>query len=481
MVNILNIICSDTLTHEQKVMALANSAINMIEPFDLNGYKEKGIICDLNEGSVPLRPRYILPNYALLFEKGCEFLRLSPPSDLDEALNTLLIFYRHVPSVTNFPVYLGNLDELLESFVVKEIYEQAKKKLDLFLTAIDRMMPDAFVHANIGPKESVTGNIILELEAKNQNAVPNLTLKYDADITPDEFAKKAILTQLSVSKPAFANHKMFVKEFGENYAIASCYNGLLIGGGGFTLVRLLLGKLAQDAKNETHFFDEILPKALNTMADFMDKRVEFLCTKTNFFESNFLAKEGFIQREKFLAMFGIVGLAECVNTLIKSGRYGHSDEADALGCRIMDYIAEFTKNRNNFVLHGQVGIDSDKDQSPGSRIPIGDEPGELSGHLMHCAKVHKYFPSGVGDIFPVESTVMKNPDFVLDMIKGAFAMNVRYLTFHDSNADVVRITGYLAKRSEMEKIKKNEPVLHFTTHFGLTAINNVGINNRKTR
>ena len=36
-----------------------------------------------------------------------------------------MIFYRHVPSVTHFPVYLGSVDKMLEPFIEDE--EEAKK------------------------------------------------------------------------------------------------------------------------------------------------------------------------------------------------------------------------------------------------------------------------------------------------------------------------------------------------------------------
>ena len=47
----------------------------------------------------------------------------------------------------------------------------------------------------------------------------------------------------------FANHKMFKSELGENYVIASCYNGLLLGGGAYTLCRLVIGNIAKREKN----------------------------------------------------------------------------------------------------------------------------------------------------------------------------------------------------------------------------------------
>ncbi|MBR6221626.1 MAG: DUF3029 family protein, partial [Clostridia bacterium] len=42
-------------------------------------------------------------------------------------MNALEIFYCHVPSITSFPVYLGDLDRLLEPFVVREDRAFAKK------------------------------------------------------------------------------------------------------------------------------------------------------------------------------------------------------------------------------------------------------------------------------------------------------------------------------------------------------------------
>ena len=59
---------------------------------------------------------------------------------------------------------------------------------------------------------------------------------------------------------------MFSKEFNSNYAIASCYNGLTIGGGSYTLSRLNLAGLAKKAKNQDEFINIILPDAVEKMA-----------------------------------------------------------------------------------------------------------------------------------------------------------------------------------------------------------------------
>ena len=58
--------------------------------------------------------------------------------------------YHHVPSITSFPVYLGNLDEPLEPFVLKETPRRAKQILKMFLAAHHRTLTDSFVHADPG-------------------------------------------------------------------------------------------------------------------------------------------------------------------------------------------------------------------------------------------------------------------------------------------------------------------------------------------
>lgn len=495
---ILATITSTTLTHEQKVHTLAVLADSLLEVMELpDGLTElmgKKIICDLNEGHAPVRPRYIVPDYRLFLKQGSAFLRLPAPKNLHDALNALVILYRHVPSVTDFPVYIGNLDTLLEPFVIQMDYNEAKAALRRFLIYLDRTITDSFCHANIGPDATVTGQIILELERELENVVPNLTIKYDPDLTPDEFGRMAVLTQMKTAKPSFANHRMFAAEFGGDYSIASCYNGLLIGGGAFTLVRVLLGNLAKEASGSEDFFQNQLPRCLDVMTQYMDERIRFIIEESNFFESNFLAKEGLIHKERFTGMLGLVGMAECVNLLMekdgKSLRYGRDEAADALGVQIMEAITAFNTNHSNqycpetgqhFFLHGQVGISTDEGQTPNCRIPIGEEPAEMSDHLIHCGKFHKYFQSGIGEIFLIDETVHTNPDFALDIIKGAFAGGVRYLSMHSSDSDMIRVTGYLAKKSEIEKLEKGTAVLHDTTALGMGQQQNSHIYDRKIR
>jgi len=501
---ILKTVCDKTLTHEQKVTALERLAESLIEvialPPDYPRLKEAGVICDLGESNCPPRPRYIVPDYRLLFERGCRFLDLPPPADLEAALNVLSIFIRHVPSVTNFPVFIGFLDRLLEPFVLREDRAAAKRRLALFLRYVDRTITDSFCHADIGPEDTLTGRLILECLSEAPASVPNISLLYDPEETPEEFALLAAAAALKSAKPSFANHRMFREELGEDYAVVSCYNGLLTAGGAYTLCRLRLGHLAAQVASLEAFWPA-LDHAAAVMMAYMDARIAFMVEQSGFFESNFLATEGFIRRERFTGMFGLVGLAECVNTLMekmekmgkmkKEGRYGHSAEADSLGLAVMDRLSALVRAHHNpycgalpggvFALHGQVGIDTDTGETPATRIPIGEEPEELSDHLTHCGLFHGYFPAGTGDVFAVEATAARNPAYILDMVRGGFERGGRYFSFYSSDSDVIRVTGYLVKRTEMDKLAGGERVLQNTTALGLGAVRNAHVLDRKPR
>ena len=121
MNQVLEIIKNDTLTYNQQVLQLAGYAGNTVEVFNIDEDTKKlldaEIICTMFEGNTPYRPRYVIPNYEVLMERGCKFLDLEAPTDIWEATNSLLILYKHVPSITSYPVYLGNIDILLNPFI----------------------------------------------------------------------------------------------------------------------------------------------------------------------------------------------------------------------------------------------------------------------------------------------------------------------------------------------------------------------------
>ena len=118
---------------------------------------------------------------------------------------------------------------------------------------------------------------------------------------------------------------------------------------------------------------------------------------------------------------------------------------------------------NQYVLHAQVGIDSDgRENSPGARIPIGCEP-DLCDHIAVECNFHKYFVSGIGDIFKFDDTWNNTPDALLDIIKGAFAQGMRYLV----------------KKSEIEKLDRQEASLNNVTVFGQGARNTANALDRR--
>ncbi len=481
---VLETITSQQLTYEQKVLTLAGHAENSLNVLEMSDktkyYFDQGSLCNLFEGNAPYKPRYVMPDYEKYFENGSEFLGVESPTDLDEAITALMIIYNHVPSVTSFPVYLGDLDKLLDPFLDGHTDEEIKKKFRLFLNYLDRTITDGFCHANLGPEETRAGRLLLETEQTLQNEVPNLTLKYDPDITPDEFAELAIETSLICANPAIANHKAHKDTYSVEYGISSCYNILPVGGGSYTLSRIVLTRLVELADSTEHFLNYLLPEALESLAEYMNERIRFLVEESGFFESSFLAKEGLISRENFVAMYGITGLAEAVNALLKDSgmKYGNDEEANQLGEQIMEIIEDFVADypaiysemaNDRFMTHAQVGLESDIGITSGVRIPVGDEPENMADHLRHSARFHEYITSGCGDIFAMESTTKNNLSGALDIVKGAFKLGVKYMSFYEEDGELVRITGYLAKRSEMEKFRRGEQTIKNTT--GLAAPN----------
>ncbi len=493
---IYNTLTSKKRTYEQKVLDLAHCAENMLNVIKLSDkqlhYFSTGAINDLFEGHAPYRPRYVMVDFDLFMKQGSEFLRLKPATNLDEAIFNLMTLYHHIPSITNFPVYLGNLDYLLDPYIKDLSDEEVKNKLRLFLNFLDRTIDDSFCHANIGPIETRCGRLLLEVEQDLANTVPNLSIKYNSEKTSDEFAKLAIKTSLACSNPAICNDTINSTYYDSNYGISSCYNILPVRGGCYTLTRVTLTQLALETNDIEEFINKILPECLECIAKYENDRINFLVEKSGYFESSFLVKEGLIDTNRFVPMFGVTGLAECVNTLLKDKglKYGKDEEADNLAIRIMDKITEVVNGftachspltNGHFMLHAQVGLDSDKGITSGVRIPVGDEPESFRDHLIHSAKFHKYFPAGVGDIFPIASNVEANLDSMLDLVKGAFKMGVHYMSFYSADTDLVRITGYLVKRSEMDKYFKDEAVIKQTTALGAENYKTNKLQNRKVR
>ncbi len=483
--DIYDTVTAKNQTYKQKILGCMGLSRNSLDPIEYLGYTEEDVeylekeyICDLGEGHVIFTPRYSLPNYKVFVEKGCKYLELEPPEDLDELLNGLLILYMNTPSNSGLPPYVGDLDVLIQPFLTND--EEDYKKIKRFLHHIDKTVPTSFCHAVIGPYDTKAGRLILRASKELNSPTPNLTLRYDQSKTSDEFANLCLETALLTAKPSFANEIMYKDEM-PDYGVASCYNILPIGGGGTTLVRLKLGTIARDAKNVDEFINNTLPKVIKSMAHIMDMRTNFLYEKSNFFDVNFMVEEGFLQRDKFVGMFGMVGLADATNQLLKlEGKeetFGQSARGDEIAKEIMDVIDSLVNSHkathsegfdNKYLLHAQVGTshrETDCLNTPAHRIKVGQEP-DLPEHILSASLYQKYFKAGTGDLFNFDQTYLDNTDALLDIIKGGFKEDIRYISPYLLNSDLVRVTGYLVKRSEVEKVESGEAVYRDTATFG---------------
>jgi YjjI family glycine radical enzyme len=487
------IVADGGLGYDQKVRRLAGLATEML-PYpivseDCATALKARVICDLYEGNAPYTARYILPDYEKAVRNGLQHLELPPPTDLDDALSFLQIMYAHVPSVTTYPVYLGDLDKVLAPFVTDDLSDQQlDTKLRRFWIAIDRMLPDAFVHLDLGPHDSRITRSILRVERSLRQAVPNITLKVDPLITPDDLIEDAVRTVFATGKPHFVNHPMMVGDHGERYAAVSCYNSLRIGGGAHTLVRMNLKEVALRHHGSTEqFLETTLPHYVELTAELAEARIRSLVEEQHFFDTHWLATEGLIDIDRFSAMFGIFGLAECTNLLMAAahpgetspGRYGHDADADALSRRIVERIADLVNRRpmpycrggnGACFLHSQGGIDLDDHVTAGTRIPVGEEPSMLE-HIATCAPHHHLFPAGISDIFHVDETAVRNPQSVVDIIRGAFASGMRDFTFNLDSNEFVRITGYLVRKSDLVKIAEGESARHSSDYLAAGSEN----------
>ena len=491
---LLNIVTEPNLSFRQKSRNLALAADSLLPSPSVSpavsDAMEQGIICDLLEGHAPYKPRYVLPDYERFLKHGSEYLELSPAADFDEALNHLLILYHHVPSVTDLPVFLGYLDHLLLPYVADLDETELYKKLKLFWIQLDRTLPDAFVHANIGPEDNIVGRVLLKIDAELKQIVPNLTFMYDPDVTPDELLREVTKNICECSKPHVANFPVHQSAFeATGFGIVSCYNVLPLGGGANTLVRLNLRKVAEASKDVDDFFDQQLPHYAGLMFELIESRTDFLHKKSGFFDS-FLVSEKLIHEDRFAPMWGVYGMAEAVECLAAAehtnGTYGHSQWQNELGHRISATVSEIVETtpvtyglEQRALLHSQAGLSTDEDATPGTRIKYGCEPGVIE-HIKALAEHHQYYRSGISDILTIEETVKANPEAMYQLCRGALSLGMREFTANVASNDLVRVTGYMIKLSDIKAFRDSGSRKN-TTVLGAEAAEKTGILDRQPR
>src|SRR3990172_10863116 len=459
------VVTAPRLTYRQRLQQLALLAEGALPYPKLSTAAdeamETGLVSDLRGGPAPYRPRYLLPDYSVALRNGSEFLELEPAADLEDAVALLEILYHHVPSITTYPVYFGDLDALLMPYWDES---WTPDRLDRIITRLwrflDRTIPDAFAHANIGPTDNPVARSVLRVDRALAQVVPNLTLKWDPDTSSEALLLAAPEGMGGVKKQNIANDPLIRRDFPEGYGVVSCYNTLPLGGGSHTLTRLNLKVSgAHHHGSIERYLTETLPAHIELTFEVMEARVRYLVEEAKFYEHSFLVREGLLHPERFTAMFGIYGTAELVNGLLGDKRYGKDAEAAELTHTVIEVIASHVERREmphcrngRATLHAQSGIGEDVGVTAGARVPIGEDP-ELVDHILTVAPHHHRFASGISDIFALESSVRSNPAAIADVARGAFAHGMREITFNVEGCDLVRVTGYMVRLSDIERLR----------------------------
>ncbi len=346
------------------------------------------------------------------------------------------------------------------------------------------------MHVNIGPDDNRICRLILRIDRELQQVAPNLTFFHDPEQTPDDLLLLAVKNIAECSKPHIANYPIHRDTFDlRGFGIVSCYNALPQAGGANTLVRISLKRVAEQAQGIDDFLGCLLPHYCRLTSQLIAVRAAFLHEESGFFDS-FLVKEGLLDEDRFVPMFGIFGMAEAVNLLMEKGglpwRYGHDDEANQLGYRISARLSEWVARRgqahawgSRALLHAQGGLSVDRGVTPGVRIPYGEEPDPAS-HLLALAPHHGFYHSGISEILTLDPTIRQNPQALLQLCKGAFALGMREFSANVADSDLVRVTGYMIRKRDVARFAAEGSRLQ-TTCLGAEASELTGIRQRAPR
>ncbi|WP_176264899.1 glycyl radical enzyme domain-containing protein, partial [Salmonella enterica] len=149
-------------------------------------------------------------------------------------------------------------------------------------------------------------------------------------------------------------------------------------------------------------------------------------------------------------------------------------------------LADFVENtpvkygwKQRALLHAQSGISSDIGTTPGARLPYGDEPDPIT-HLQTVAPHHAFYHAGISDILTLDETIKRNPQALVQLCLGAFKAGMREFTANVSGNDLVRVTGYMVRLSDLAKFRAEGSRTN-TTWLGEEAARNTRILERQPR
>ena len=188
-------------------------------------------------------------------------------------------------------------------------------------------------------------------------------------------------------------------------------------------------------------------------------------------------------------MAGFFGLYECVEFVSGGGKMGLDEEANQMALDIVQQAHDLLKalpgaycegTCGKIGFHAQSGIDSDVEVTAGTRIQIGSEP-SIFEQLQVASQLHPYFDTGISDIYLFDRTAHSNLDGLLTLVKGAIRQGLRIMAVNRGDGELVRITGYLVKRTDIEKYFKGEPLREGTVKLGAVSVANNKILERVIR
>ena len=223
------------------------------------------------------------------------------------------------------------------------------------------------------------------------------------------------------------------------------------------------------------------------LCEIVDARSKFIVEQAGFFTSSFLVKEGLLDLNKFTAMAGVFGLYECVQNF--SGKLGKVAEAEKLAEEIVKRAYVLVKQHSaaycggtagRLGFHAQSGIDTDKRTTAGVRIKPGEEP-ELIEQLRIAGRLHKYFDTGASEICVFDQTAKGNLPGVMKLISGALKNGIRTLAINSADSELVRITGYIVKKTDINRYQAGKQIREDIVKLGADSIENCNIKERVVR
>ena len=396
------------LGYDQKVRRLAALATEALPYPELSEpcrqALDKRIICDMFEGNAPYTPRYVLPDYELAMRNGLDYLELAPPTDLDDALAFLQIMYAHVPSVTTYPVYLGDLDKVLEPFVTDEMSdEELDREAPPFL---DRDRPHAARRVR-PPRPRSARQPRHPLDPAGRALAAPGGAEHHAQGRPRRHAGRSGARcrphrvrnrQAALRQPPDDGRRP--RRASTPRSAATTRSRSVAARTRWSALNLKEVALRHTGTRRRLPRLRRCPYYVELTAELAEARIRSLVDDQRFFDTHWLADRGpdrhrpVLGDVRHLRARRMHQSADGVRRLRprREARYGHDADANALAITIVERVAELVAARpmpycagggGRCFLHSQGGIDIDDAVTAGTRIPVGDEPGMLE----HIANV----------------------------------------------------------------------------------------------